>query len=175
MKPTIRAMAGQDKPAIMAILQDTPEFKPEELTVAEEVIDSYLVDYKGSGYRILVAEFSTQVVGYICYGPTPLTSGTWDLYWAAVARRWRGKGAGKALWEAAEHKIRQSSGRLAIIETSSKPEYEETRRFHSSRGYQLTCRVADFYAPGDDKLIFTKPLLKPGSVDCKPRIEASGC
>jgi GNAT superfamily N-acetyltransferase len=157
-------MAGEDKPAIMAILQDTPEFKPEEVTVAEEVIDSYLGDPAASGYRILVAVSSSKVVGYICYGPTPLTAGTWDLYWAAVARQWRGKGVGKALWESAECQIRQSRGRLAVIETSSKPEYEATRHFHSSRGYQPVCRVADFYAPGDDKMIFVKSLQKPVSV-----------
>jgi len=161
MKPEIRPMAGGDKAAIMAILHDTPEFKPEEITVAEEVIDSYLGDPIKSGYRILVAAVSSEVVGYICYGPTPLTEGTWDLYWAAVSRRWRGRGMGKALWESAERQIRQSHGRLAVIETSSKPEYEATRRFHSARGYRPVCRVADFYAPGDDKLIFVKSFQKP--------------
>jgi len=175
MKPVIRPMSVQDKPAIMAILRNTPEFKPIEVAVAEEVIDSYLRAPAGAGYRILVGQVSSEVAGYICYGPTPLTEGTWDLYWAAVDQEWRGRGVGKALWEAAEKNIRQSQGRLAIIETSSKPEYEETRRFHSSRGYQIVCTVADFYAPGDDKLIYLKRLRKSDNIHHKPKSEASCC
>ncbi|MFA5316309.1 MAG: hypothetical protein WC369_02685, partial [Dehalococcoidales bacterium] len=70
----------------MKILQDTPEFKPPEVAVAEEVIDSYLKDPPGSGYQVLIAEDSSNVVGYICYGPTPLTESTWDFYWEAIAR-----------------------------------------------------------------------------------------
>lgn len=142
----------------MKILQDTPEFKPSEAVVAEEVIDSYLRAPEGSGYYILVAEAGSVIVGYICYGPTPLTDGTWDLYWEAVAREKRGQGIGSALTEAAEGEIRQARGRLAIIETSSKPEYEKTRRFHLGHGYEVIARIPDFYAAGDDKLILQKRL-----------------
>ncbi len=158
MKPKIRPMTSKDKPAIMQILQVTPEFTLGEVAVAEEVLDSYLNDTSGSGYHVLVAEVNSSVVGYICYGPTPLTKGTWDLYWAAVAPQKQGHGIGRALFALAERKIKEAQGRLALIETSTKPEYERTRRFHYSQGYQLACRIADFYAPGDDKLIFQKRL-----------------
>ena len=57
-----------------------------------------------------------------------------------------------------ENEIKNAGGRLAIIETSSKPEYEKTRRFHRSQGYELAGRIADFYAPGDARLIFKKRL-----------------
>ena len=52
----IRHMVKGDKPALMKILRDTPEFKPSEVVVAEEVIDSYLYDPGRSGYHTLVAE-----------------------------------------------------------------------------------------------------------------------
>jgi ribosomal protein S18 acetylase RimI-like enzyme len=151
-------MTSRDKPAIMQILQATPEFKPDEVVVAGEVLDSYLSDPSGSGYHVLVAEVSSSIVGYICYGPTPLTEGTWDIYWMAVAANEQGRGIGRALLALAEDKIREAQGRLAIIETSSKPEYERTRRFHYLQGYQVAGRIGDFYAPGDDKLIFQKRL-----------------
>ena len=83
----------------MQILRDTPEFKPSEVAVAEEVIECYLNGPLGSGYHILVAE-ADSVAGYICYGPTPMTEGTWDLYWEAVARERRGQGIGSALMRA---------------------------------------------------------------------------
>jgi ribosomal protein S18 acetylase RimI-like enzyme len=154
----IRKMTKRDKTPLMNILRDTPEFTPPELVVAEEIIDCYLEDPILSGYRILIAEDRESVFGYICYGPTPLTQGTWDLYWAAVARKMRGKGLGKALWEKAEDDIKKDGGRLAVIETSSKPNYEQTRRFHQARGYENIGRIADFYAPGDDMLIYVKRL-----------------
>jgi ribosomal protein S18 acetylase RimI-like enzyme len=151
-------MTQEDELSIRQILRSTPEFKPSEVAVAEEVIDSYLRDPLGSGYHILVAEADSLVTGYICYGPTPLTEGTWDLYWQAVAQDKRGQGIGSALTKAAEKGIMRAEGWLAIIETSSTPGYEKTRRFHLGHGYEIVARIPDFYAPGDDKFILRKQL-----------------
>jgi ribosomal protein S18 acetylase RimI-like enzyme len=151
-------MNQKDKPRIMQILNNTPEFKPSEVVVAEEVIDSYLVAPYRSGYHVLVAELDSTIVGYICFGPTPLTEGTWDMYWAAVAPDKRGQGIGSALFVSAEKSIREAEGRLAIIETSSTPIYANTRHFHSRHGYETVACLPDFYAPGDDKLILQKRL-----------------
>lgn len=151
-------MARRDKPSLMTILRNIPEFKPSEVVVAEEVIDSYLDDPAGSGYHILVAEADSSVAGYICYGPTPLTEGTWDVYWLAVAPEKQGRGIGGGLMESAEGEMKKAQGRLAIIETSSMPSYEKTRRFHRSHGYEVICHVPDFYAPGDGKLVMLKRL-----------------
>lgn len=158
MKTKIRPMARRDKPAIMKLLAATPEFKPSEVAVAEEVIDSYLKSSYRSGYHVLVAELEL-LVGYICYGPTPLTKGTWDIYWLAVSQKKQSRGIGGALMAFVEDEIKKAKGRLAIIETSSKPEYERTRRFYRRQGYETVCRLADFYAPGDDKLILRKWLI----------------
>jgi ribosomal protein S18 acetylase RimI-like enzyme len=152
-------MTSEDKPAIMRMLRNMPEFKPIEVDIAEEVLDSYLQNPARSGYHVLVAETGSSITGYICYGPTPLTEGTWDIYWLAIAPSEQRRGIGKALLAFAEDKIKAEKGRLILIETSSKPEYERTRRFHRSQGYTLACRIADFYAPGDDKLIFQKRLI----------------
>jgi GNAT superfamily N-acetyltransferase len=87
-----------------------------------------------------------------------LTEGTWDIYWVAVAQEEQKQGIGSTLMAFAEDKIKKAQGRLAIIETSSKPEYEKTRRFHHHHGYELIGRIPDFYAPGDAKLILQKRL-----------------
>ncbi|MGB5925918.1 MAG: GNAT family N-acetyltransferase [Dehalococcoidia bacterium] len=128
------------------------------MAVAEELIDCYLDDPSGSGYHILVAEVDSTVEGYICYGPTPLTEGTWDIYWVAVSREKQGQGIGSALMRSAEKEILKAEGRLSIIETSSTPAYEKTRNFHLSHGYEIIARIPDFYVPGDDKLIMQKRL-----------------
>lgn len=158
MNLKIRLMTSGDKPAIMQILRNTPEFKPDEVVVAEEILDSYLDNPSDSGYFALVAEIDATVAGYVCFGPTPLTEGTWDIYWIAVARRLQGQGIGRTLMTAVEDKIKQIQGRLILIETSSKPEYEKTRRFYQSLGYQLVAQIADFYVPGDDMLVFQRRL-----------------
>jgi ribosomal protein S18 acetylase RimI-like enzyme len=158
MKIDIRFMSHEDKPRVTEILRDTPEFKPFEVEVAEELIDSYLNDPSGSGYHILVAEVDSTVTGYICYGPTPLTEGTWDIYWTAVAQEKQGQGIGSALMKSAEKEIVRAKGRLVIVETSSTPLYEKTRNFHLSQGYEIVARIPDFYAPGDDKLVLQKRL-----------------
>jgi len=151
-------MTAADKPALMRMLKNTPEFKPYEVTVAEEVIDAYLEDPVRSGYYTVVATDGGKVAGYICYGPTPVTIGTWDIYWVAVNREKRGQGIGTILTEAAEAAIRQEQGRMAIIETSSTPLYENTRRFYNRHGYEIVGRIPDFYTPGDDRLILQKRL-----------------
>ncbi|NQT31656.1 MAG: GNAT family N-acetyltransferase [Deltaproteobacteria bacterium] len=151
-------MAKKDKPALMALLRGLPEFKPAEVVVAEEVIDSYLADPAGSGFNTLVAEADSVITGYISYGPTPLTEGTWDVYWMAVLVPEQGKGVGGALLAYAEDRIKEAGGRLIIIETSSQPGYEKTRRFYLNHGYETIAHLPDFYAPGDDKLILQKRL-----------------
>lgn len=151
-------MTNHDKAPVMRILNATPEFKPSEVIVAEEVCDNFLKDPAGSGYHIFVAEIDSIVVGYICYGPTPLTEGTWDIYWIAVVPEQQGRGIGKNLLSFAENKIKESYGRLVLIETSTKPEYEKTIQFYHSRGYKSVCHIPDFYAPGDGKLILQKRL-----------------
>ena len=151
-------MAVADRPHLVRILRDTPEFKPSEVAVAEELIDSYLNGPSRSDYHILVAEVDRIVAGYICYGPTPLTDGTWDIYWVAVARAGQNQGIGRALMKSAEEHITEAKGRLSLVETSSTPIYEKTRNFYLGHGYQVICRIADFYAPCDDKLILQKRL-----------------
>ncbi len=158
MTINIRPMLPEDKAPLMEILRYTTEFKPSEVVVAEEVIDSYLRDPYDSGYYVLIAEVASSVAGYICYGPTPLTEGTWDIYWQAVAQEKRGHRIGLALTDAAEEEIGRTRGRLIIIETSSTEAYEKTLNFHRGRGYEIIARIADFYSPGDDKLILQKRL-----------------
>ena len=153
-----RAMQAADRPHVADILKHTPEFKPYEVTIALEVIDSYLTDPQGSGYHIVVAGEDGVIGGYICYGPTPCTADTWDFYWEAVRKEKRGRGIGSALSRAAEAAVKKARGRLIMIETSSTPAYENTRRFHRHNGYEEVARVPDFYSPGDDKLILCKRL-----------------
>ena len=156
MKVDIRKMCRGDKAAVMKILRATPEFLPAEILIAEEIIDCYSEDPSGSGYIILVAPVDGFIAGYICYGPVPLTEGTFDVYWMAVAPQLKGRGIGRAMLTLVESEIMGKAGRMVLIETSSKSNYEKTRGFYRLQGYLVVCQIPDFYAPGDDKVVFQK-------------------
>lgn len=158
MNAQIRQMTKKDKHAIMALLKITPEFQPAEVAIAEEVIDCYLGDPARSGYYVAVAETGTTINGYICWGPTPLTRGTWDIYWMAVTPEQQGNGIGSALIQFAEADMKKAAARLLLIETSGTPGYEKTRRFYLGKGYEIISRIPDFYSPGDDKIVMQKKL-----------------
>jgi GNAT superfamily N-acetyltransferase len=152
----IRPMTQRDKAAVMNILKFTPEFTPAEVVLADEVISDYLFNPAESGYFVLVAEIDSVIGGYVCYGPTPITEGTWDLYWIAVDHHIQGKGIGRQLMAAAEEKIKEAGGRLVLVETSSKPGYEKTNLFYQGIGYKEAARIIDFYMIGDDQVIYEK-------------------
>jgi ribosomal protein S18 acetylase RimI-like enzyme len=152
----IRPAIKKDKPALIRILKNTPEFTPAEVVLADEVIEAYLFNPAKSGYFILVAEVDSKIGGYVCYGPTPITEATWDLYWIAVDHNIQGQGIGKKLMAAAEKEIQQAKGRLILVETSSKPGYEKTNAFYQRVGYKEICRIKDFYMIGDDQILYEK-------------------
>ena len=85
-----------------------------------------------------------------------MTDRTWYLYWIAVSKEIQAKGVGGALLHHVEGEICKAGGRLLLIETSSLPHYELTRRFYLKHGYEQTAVIRDFYADGDDMVVFRR-------------------
>ena len=154
----LRPMVDDDRTDVMRIVRESAEFSSLDYEIAEDVIDDYLNDPVQSGYFVTVAEVDEQVVGYVTYGLTPLTVGTWDVYWIAVDPEEKGQGIGTALLDDAEKEIRGAKGYLILIETSGKLEYENTRGFYEARGYEVACVIKDYYDHGDDLVTFQKRL-----------------
>src|SRR5699024_6293627 len=99
-----------------------------------------------------------KLIGDSCHGPTPCTLGTCDLYWIAVAPAAQRNGAGSALLQEVERRLAATDARMLLIETSSQPRYLPTRAFYERHGYVEAARVPEFYAPGDDRVIFAKRI-----------------
>lgn len=155
----IRPMTAADKAPVMDLVRATGFFRPDEVAVAEELIDVYLGQPDQKDYGIVVSlDEAGRAAGYMTYGPTPLTVGTYDLYWMAVDPKAQGRGHGRALVEWLEAYVKDAGGRLIIIETSSVPKYEPTRRFYLGLGYPEVARIPDFYQPGDDRVIYRKVI-----------------
>jgi ribosomal protein S18 acetylase RimI-like enzyme len=153
----IRPIAGRDREPLAALIRRIETFSPQEVEVAIELVDITLTAGT-KDYTILVADRGGQLVGYVCYGPTPMTEDTYDLYWIASAPEVRGQGVGAALVSGMEGDLRRRKGRLIRVETSATEAYGPTRGFYASMKYGEEARIRDFYKVGDDLIILTKRL-----------------
>jgi ribosomal protein S18 acetylase RimI-like enzyme len=167
-------LSAAARPRIAEILRGSKVFSAAEIGVALELFDesieergtrnkegiphsSLLVPHSSSDYLFLGAFTPEEIlVGYACWGPTPATDRTWDLYWIAVDTSLQGAGIGTILLEEVERRLVGQHARMLIAETSSRSDYVATRGFYERRGYREAARVRDFYAPGDDRIIFVK-------------------
>ena len=126
--------------------------------------DTHTAPVADDGYRFVGAfGANDELIGYACYGSTPDADRTWDLYWIAVDPAAQGAGGGTTLLSEVERRVIGLEARMLVVETSSRSDYDPTRRFYLARGYEETARVGDFYAPADDRIIFTKrfPPMPP--------------
>lgn len=137
-------------------MRDTGLFREAEVAMAGEMLDEALDG--DDDYRFLGAFDADELVGYACWGPTPGTDRTYDLYWIAVERSLQGQGVGSQLIGSVEQTLRSEGGRLVVVETSSRTDYAPTRAFYEARGYDRAAAIRDYYAPGDDLVIYTKDL-----------------
>jgi ribosomal protein S18 acetylase RimI-like enzyme len=154
----IHPMPRQERGAILEILWQCGNFTREELGVAQELIDIWLDKPGQKDYTILSAATRGLPAGYVCFGPTPATHATWDLYWIAVARGLQGSGIGQTLLRFAEAQIAAQGGRVIIVETSSTEKYLPARGLYEKNGYAAAARIRDFYRAGDDRLIYVKRI-----------------
>ncbi|MFL5603714.1 MAG: GNAT family N-acetyltransferase, partial [Gemmatimonadaceae bacterium] len=158
----IRPLVAADRSGVFRILESAGNFTPEEVATALELIDEWLELGEHSGYLTYVLESQSEglseVLGYVCFGPTPLTEATYDLYWIAVDKSKHRGGVGKRLMKFTEEEIARRGGRMLLVETSSQETYGGTIQFYEKTGYELVGKILEYYKPGDDKLIFAKRL-----------------
>lgn len=147
-----------DREAVRAVVASTGFFSPAEVEVADELVRERLAAGAASGYHFVFLEQEGRVVAYGCYGPIAATQASYDLYWIAVDKPCQSQGLGRAVLEECERLIRAAGGRRVYAETSGRPQYLPTRRFYERSGYALEATLRDFYAPGDDKVIYVKGL-----------------
>jgi len=152
----IRPTVPGDTPSLLALAEGTGVFKPLEIEALKEVLDDYHAYNHTAGHRSVTAERDGRILGFAYYAPAAMTERTWYLYWIAVRKDEQARGTGGILLQHAETDIRALNGRVLFIETSSLPHYELTRRFYLKHGYDREAVLRDYYAAGDDMVVFRK-------------------
>ena len=167
-------MTAKYRSRVRDILVATKVFREDEIDVAIELFDevfgtplaversatAFYNDAPGSSDYIFLGAFTPEeeLAGFACYGPTPGTDRTYDLYWIAVHPSAQGSGCGTILLNEVERRLKGLNARLLVVETSSRSDYKNTRGFYFRRGYVESARACDFYAPADDRITFTKRM-----------------
>jgi ribosomal protein S18 acetylase RimI-like enzyme len=153
----IRKFEKADIAQLVEIVRATKVFHEEEIDVAIELMEIAANEKDQKDYFLYsYVDESGTLQGYYCVGPTPMTKSTYDLYWIAVHPRMHRKKIGRDLLEHCEQQVQEMGGTLLVVETSSQPKYEPTRKFYLRHQYIEAAHIKDYYAPGDDLVIYTK-------------------
>src|SRR5438270_2647733 len=154
---SLRPVGRAQRAPLERLTGATGLFRPEDVGLAVELLDKSLAG--DDDYRFLGAYADDDLVGYACWGPTPGTQGTYNLYWIVVEPTWQGKGIGTQLLDAVEKALTADGCRLLVVETSSRADYAPTRTFSDRRRYAQAARLPGYYAPADDLVIYLKDLV----------------
>lgn len=167
----IRSPLPEDRAALEALIAPphTPEstappnpFRQEEISCALELLGAVLDPPEGNTYEALVlcddAGPPGTPIAYACFGATPMTDATFDLYWMITEAARRGQGLGGRLLAAVEAALVARRARTLRIETSSLEGQGGARRFYERAGYRVVGLIPDFYRPGDDLVTLAKRL-----------------
>src|SRR5512142_976490 len=125
----VRPVDPSHEGALGTLLRGIEEFTPDEVACAIEVFTS-AARSGNQEYVGLAAWAGARIAGVIAYGQTPMTEGTYDLYWIACDPRLRRGGVGATLLDTMEADLRRRRGRLVRVETSGKSLYQPTRAFY---------------------------------------------
>ncbi len=155
----VESSQPSDLAPILAMTEAVGVFNAEEVATVQELFEDYLKDAVASGYHFLSYRENDQVLGFVCWGPVPLSQSTVDLYWIVTAPTASRRGVAAALFQAMETAVRALGRWLIVIWTSSRPGYEPARRFYERVGCTLAVQIPEFYDRGDDLCVYTRYLV----------------
>ncbi|WP_216364980.1 MULTISPECIES: GNAT family N-acetyltransferase [unclassified Roseobacter] len=151
--PIIKATSTDDIAGLQAVLDGTELFPSEMLP---DMLAPALAGETEAFWLTCLCD--GEAVG-LCYTvPEDLADGTWNMLALAVRPDLQGKRIGAALVKAAEERLKDRGQRILIVDTSSSDDFALTRKFYAQNGYEEEARIRDFWADGDDKVVFRKAL-----------------
>jgi ribosomal protein S18 acetylase RimI-like enzyme len=152
----IRNTERSDARAIMSIVGQSGQFDEESLAHIEQTLENHLM---GHSDAIWLTADDGEPVGVAYCAPEPVASGVWNLLMLWTRSDRYGQGHGTALVSEMESQLRERTARLLIVETSGLPAFAPARAFYEKCGFKHEAIIKNYFAHGDDKLVFTKPLM----------------
>lgn len=150
----IRPTTRQDIADLQIVLSETELFPADMLP---DMIDGFLSQPETPDIW-LTAEQHGRAVGFCYVVPEQLAEGAWNMLAIAVRPAQQGSGCGAALTAHVEQVLRETGQRILIADTSGTEEFAPTRAFYHQQGYSQEACIRDFWAEGDDKVVFWKSL-----------------
>ncbi|MBO6676081.1 MAG: GNAT family N-acetyltransferase [Rhizobiales bacterium] len=149
----IRPIVRADLPALKRIIASTDLFPPDML---EGMMEGH---WNGSPDPALWLTYGDPHPLAIAYAaPEPMTDGCWNLYLIAVHADHHGQGIGRLLMAYVEDTLAVEGVRVLLVETSGDDGFARTRNFYRQSHYEEEACIREFYAAGEDKIVFRKAL-----------------
>lgn len=153
-KMKVRPTTHGDIASLQEVLDATELFPSEALPEMASGISSG----DDSADLWLTCEVHSRAIGFCYAAAEPMTDGAWNMHALAVLPSLHGKGYGGAIVARLEAELRRRNQRILIADTSGAKAFARTRNFYRKSGYREVARIPDFWAAGDDKIVFWKPL-----------------
>jgi GNAT superfamily N-acetyltransferase len=154
----IRPAENPDLEPIVELAIESGLFGPGEPQPVRELLADYFGRTRAEGHGAAVDAHGGELYGVAYYKPRPAADGVWELTMLAVRSARQGAGRGAALLGWTEDEVRRAGGRMLLIETSAGPAQTRARRLYARAGYVEGARIADYWEPGDDLVLFIKRL-----------------
>lgn len=156
----------QLKAQCLEIARGAGVFRDDELKVLYEVLSECFLK-PGRPYKMCIEHDKGKMAGFIIYGKTACSVNGWDLYWICVDDKLKRKGIAQRLIGRMVLKIsRENTDAVIRIETSSLARYLPARKLYQRCGFSLAGQLQNFYAKGDDLLIYSSPI---GQLSAEPQ------
>lgn len=175
---TVRALTAADDDQVIDVLVASSLFDRDDVPLLRSLLMAHHDGTAAAGQRWSVitgrtpAENDDQqpqagaenIFGTALYRPVEAADRVWDLTMIGVRADSQNLGFGRGLLEHLEGQLQSEHQRLIVVQTSGLQRFERTRAFYRTLGYTQHGRVPDYWADGDDMLLYSKPLapLVPG-------------
>jgi ribosomal protein S18 acetylase RimI-like enzyme len=150
MLPNTRLGIEADYESYKRIVEDNKLIHPTELQkmLLKKELDS----------EWFTSVLGEEVVG-VCYCcMEKVANKTVNMLLLAVSPSKQGIRIGSHIVQYAENYYKEKGMRLMVVETSTLPEFELTRKFYLKNGYNEQGKIEDFYDDGEGKVAYTKRL-----------------
>lgn len=149
----IVATTQADIDALQHIVDATGLFPPD---LVPDLLAPFLAGETSEFWR--TARLDGGPIGFCYTVPQMLAEGTWNTAAIALAPNAQRHGYGSTLLSHVEAELKDKHQRLMLVDTSSTEDFARTRAFYLKNGYEEEARIRDYWAPGDDKVVFRKAL-----------------